>query len=158
MNLQTHVASVNWRTSGPVGELYEARREISTSLGNMDGDRFWAYALWPIPTGQLWTEVDNASRRKAFLQSAGDRDRMTVELREVAADGVAHQYVVGRPGTTHEGRPTELVTWADGQRQSVYPGEVYTAEEAAPVYLSYYDTGTVPAGYVLRELDLNESQ
>lgn len=122
----------------------------------MDGDGFWGFSIWPVPPGQMWPDVD--MNPQEFLQSAGDRDRMTVELREVDPDGVAHQFVVGRPGTTHEGRPAELVTWADDRRQSVYPGEVYTAEQAAPVYLSYYDTGKVPAGYVLRELDLNDSQ
>lgn len=152
---RTHVSTINWHSSGAVGDLREPHAEVARALTLMDGQGRWAYALWKIPAGEVWPDVD---KPRAFLQSAGDRDRMTVELREVAPDGVAHQYVVGRPGTTHEGRPTELVTWADDQRQSVYAGEIYTAEEAAPVYLSYYDTGTVPDGYVLRELDLSEPQ
>ena len=129
---------------------------MAGALSRMNGDRFWGFSIWPIPQGQVWPDVD--MDHPEFLQSAGDASCMSVELRELDADGVPHQYVVGQPGTTHQGERTETVTWAGGHQLHVYPGEVYTSEEAAPVYLSYYDTGTVPAGYVLRELDLSEPQ
>lgn len=156
MTNPTHATSVNWYSSGAVGTIIEAHEQLSGALTRMDGRGFWGYALWSIPEGQVWPDVDMSPTE--FLQSAGTAERMSIELRQVDAEGVARQYAVGRPGTVHAGEPSVPVTWSDDHGIYVYPGEVYTAEEAAPVYLSYYDTGTVPAAYVLRELDLEPAQ
>ena len=158
MTNPTHADSINWHSSGAVGDLDEPHREVTGALSRMDGQRFWGYSLWAIPEGQIWGEIDLRIWPKEFLQSAGTAETMSIELRQIEAAGVAHQYAVGRPETEHVGEPSVPVTWADDHVLYAYPGEVYSAEEAAPVYLSYYDTGKVPDGYVLRELDLEAPQ
>ena len=152
----THATSINWFSSGAVGTMVAPHEQLARGLAALDGNDVWAYALWPIARGQTWPYVDMSPEE--FLQSAGTAETMSLELRQIKADGVALQYAVGRPGTEHVGEPSVPVTWADDHVLYAYPGEVYTAEEAAPVYLSYYDTGKVPEGYVLRELDLNAPQ
>lgn len=152
MTQPTHATSVNWNSSGAVGAFVEPHRGITGALTRLDGAGFWGYSLWKFKPGEVWPDVGSPDE---FLQSAGTSARMSIELRRIEDDGTAHQYAVGRPGTTHDGEPSEAVAWADNKGLYAYPGEVYTAEQAAVVYLAYYDSGDVPAGYVLRELDLD---
>ena len=79
---------------------------------------------------------------------------MTVEVRLVGTDGVAHQYVVGKPGE-RSGEPSEVVRWDDGRHSTrVFADEVFTADEAAEVFYAYFLTDAVAEPFVLRELDL----
>jgi hypothetical protein len=54
---------------------------------------------------------------------------------------------------TIETEPTEEIQW-DANRMHVYRVEVFTAAEAVPLFLSYWQTNDVPEGYRLRALDL----
>lgn len=155
MAQRTHASTLNWRSSGALGDLFEPHKEISVTLSKMNGKSIWGYSIWRIPEGQRWP--DNDMSPNAFLQSAGTAERMTIELREISDDGTPRQYAIGRPGTAHGGQPSVPVQWAGAREVLVYPGEDFTAAQAAPVYISYYETGRVPAGYVLRELDLRAS-
>lgn len=90
-----------------------------------------------------------------YMQCAGSAGALTVEMRVVGADGVAHQYVVGKPGGVPVGEPSEVIRWDEGRHATrVFPFEVFTADEASDVFYAYFLTDTVPEGYVLRELDL----
>lgn len=155
MNDFSHATSVNWYYSSALGDFLPPKQDLTASLQDMDGRETWGYSLWRIPEGQRWP--DNDMSPDAFLQSAGTAERMTIELREISDDGTPHQYAIGRPGTAHQGQPSVPVQWAGAREVLVYPGEDFTAAQAAPVYISYYETGRVPAGYVLRELDLRAS-
>ncbi|WP_295835184.1 hypothetical protein [uncultured Microbacterium sp.] len=152
---RTHAATINWRGSGAVGDLFAAHTELAVSLSRMNGASFWAFSLWRIPEGELWP--DNDMSPKEFLQSSGNAQLMTLELREIDSEGAPRQFVVGRPHTAQAGPAAIPVTWRQTRCVFVHAGEDFTAEQAAPVFISYYETGRVPAGYSLRELDLTVS-
>lgn len=86
-----------------------------------------------------------------YIQSAGSADAMTVEIRRPESDGVFRQYAVGRdvdePGT-------RTVLWAPGSSETVPANEVFTADQAHPVYLQWCWDQTVPDGYRLRLLNI----
>ncbi|MFT3798346.1 hypothetical protein [Microbacterium sp.] len=150
----THLREVNGFSRGPLLDSFEPYPDqIRYSLNQMDGTSFWAYSLWRAPEGA--DLLEDIPFSEDYIQCAGSASALTVELRVVDADGVAHQYVIGTPGTTPTGEPSETIPWDDGRRSTrVYPNEVFTADEAADIFYAYFLTNTIPDTYQRRELHL----
>jgi hypothetical protein len=88
-----------------------------------------------------------------YLQSAGTADGMSIEIRRLEGDEY-RQYTIGRGGerSTVQDR---VIVWGPNRRElTVSADEVFAADEATPVYLAYYRTGTIPEVCSLRLLDL----
>ena len=90
-----------------------------------------------------------------YLQSAGTADGMTIELRRLEDDGQYHQYAIGKRGS--EGQSLDREVKYDEYVLHVRPGEVFTADEATPIYYAYFQGRTIPDDLVLRELDLTKA-
>ena len=150
----THAVQINGDSWGDTGSLEPgADDDIAPRLGRMDGKRFFAMLLWKMPPGKGLEDVDPWEGSTEYIQCAGSAERMTVEVRRIAG-GKAEQYVIGRPPTGGNSASEETIHW-DGHDTTVHANEVFTADEAAKLFLSYYRTGWVPSsGYVLRLLDL----
>ena len=86
------------------------------------------------------------------MQAAGSADAMTVEVRLPGPDGASHLYTVGRPEPAEA--TTILIPISDDRAVRVFSNEVFTADEAAVIFYTYYLTDAVSQPYVLRELDL----
>jgi len=86
-----------------------------------------------------------------YLQCAGTRERMTVEVRRREADGAFRQYALARPGVEAGGE--EVIRW-DAFETVVRSNEVFDAKAALPVFLAYFTEGNVPNEYPLRLLEL----
>ncbi len=142
-----HMGTMNG--SGKFTPIYEARWGFTQALKNMNGSSFFAYCLWPYPEGYDFKEVDYSSSNE-YLQCAGSAEAMTVELRVVDDRGHEH-YVVGREPLSGE---CDVVIRYDEFSVRVHPSEVFTAEQAAPLFDQYLRTTTIPDGYHLRPLDL----
>jgi hypothetical protein len=155
MSRHTHVVESNGFSRGPLIDSVRPYREaIEFSLGRMNGSSFWAYSLWRAPEGAGL--LDDIPVSDEYVQSAGASDALTVEVRVVGDDGVARQFVVGKPGGVAKGSPSEVVTWDDGRHCTyLYPHELFTAKEAAEVFYAYFVHDSVPAEYRLRELNVN---
>ena len=132
---------------------------IRFTLNEMDGFSFWAWGLWSIPSGTDLREPLPDS--ESYMQCAGNSEGLTVEVRTVDADGIAHQYAVGKPAGDYSdqpsqpSKPSETIRWDDGRSgTAVYPNEVFTADEAAAVFYTYFLTGGVRRSVALRELEL----
>ncbi|MCD2498801.1 hypothetical protein [Microbacterium nymphoidis] len=89
---------------------------------------------------------------ETFIQAGGSAQAMTVEARVMTSDGTARLFTVGRQEPV-KGPPTTI--WINDRAQvTVSSNEVFTAEEAAVVFLTFYLTDTVAQPYQLREFDL----
>jgi hypothetical protein len=125
--------------------------EIAGFLDRLDGTTRFSVCLWELPEGTPFDRVKFDRWPLRYLQAAGTRDRMVVELRRDGEPGERH-FVIGKSDTI-ETEPTEEIQW-DANRMHVYRVEVFTAAEAVPLFLSYWQTNDVPEGYRLRALDL----
>jgi hypothetical protein len=126
--------------------------DIAKMLRRLDGSRSFSLLLWKLPPGKSLDETNPFRDANAYIQCAGAADRMTVEVRRPAGGNYEH-FVVGR-GPNGENRGIEETIHWDGVETVVTPNEVFSAEEAAELFHSYYRTGWVPSSYVLRLLSL----
>lgn len=125
--------------------------EIAGFLDRLDGTSRFSVTLWELPPGTRFEDVDLEEWPQRYLQAAGHRDRMTVEIRRDGEPG-RRQFVVGR-GDTVEIEPSDEVRWG-AVATTVLGVELFTAAEAVPLFLSYWQTNDVPDGYRLRPLEL----
>lgn len=150
MTKATHTRLLNGFMRGPLlDDVRPYPDQIRHSLNSMNGTPNWAYSLWRGP------EDADPSEEQEYMQCAGTADAMTIEVRTLDPGGTAQQHTVGRPGGDYTAGPTEVIRWNDGRDSTtVYPSEVFTADEAADVFYAYFLTDKVAAPYVLRELDM----
>ncbi|GAA2935541.1 hypothetical protein GCM10010458_19140 [Microbacterium luteolum] len=154
MTRHTHVVESNGYSRGPLIDSVRPYPDaIRFALNRLNGTSFWAYSLWRAPADADFLEDIPVSDE--YMQSAGTAGALTVEVRVLDENGVAHQYTVGKPGETPTGAPAEIIRWDEGRHSTaVYPHEVFTADEAADLFYAYFQTDEVPDSYTLRELDL----
>lgn len=151
----THIVQRNGYSRGPLVDMIRPYPDaIRYSLNRLNGSSTWAYSLWRAPEdADLLSDIPLSDE---YMQSAGSAAAMTVEIRQLDADGVAHQYVVGKSGARIGSTPTEVIRWDDGRHSSlVHPHEVFTADEAAEIFYAYYLTNETPDAVVLREIDID---
>ena len=125
--------------------------ELAGFLDRLDGTRRFSVTLWELPAGIPFDRVKMDKWPQHYIQAAGDRDRMTVEIRGDGKPG-SRQFAVGKTNTI-ETAPSEEIRW-DAFTTTVFGVEVFTAAEAVPLFLSYWQTNAVPSAYRLRALDL----
>ena len=156
MPRRTHITSTNGTEHMfLIDSIRPYRDQIDRVLGQLDGNESWSYSLWQAPHGQDVDQIDYSVYPRSFLQAGGTADRMALEVRYVEDDGKERQYAVGRPGGDYSGEPSETVI-IGGNAFSVYPNEVFTAEQATDVFYGYFQTDRVPDQYPLRRLDFSE--
>lgn len=143
--------------SGLTGWFDDHRRPIPDHLrlmlGHLDGAEKYTFSIWrgADPTNIVgFREPAN----DYFIQAAGSADAMTVEVRLPGPDGEGHLYTVGRPDPAN--RTTTLIPISDKRAVRVFSNEVFTADEAAVIFYTYFLTDAVSQPYVLRELDLSQ--
>ena len=127
---------------------------ISNVLHGLDGSDNHSLVLWHIPEDY---PPRHASPRLAgrdhggeYLQCAGSAERLAIEVRIGHGDGFTN-YAVGREATREDTTLDEVVQWSDYSLQ-VAATEVFTADEAIPIFEEYRRTGRIPAGLHLRPL------
>ena len=158
MNTPTHIDEINGESRGPfVDYIRPYPEQLRASLNGMNASSFWAYSLWRAPEGA--DLLDSMPFSEQYMQCAGTAEALTIEVRFLDPDGTPHQYTVGRPRGDYEAEPTEVIHWDEGRYSTkVYPNEVFTADEAAVVFYTYFLTDKVAQPYVLRELDMSWTQ
>jgi len=151
--IATHAVTMNGTFSGELKNPdLSIEDEIRRLLGSLDGADVFAISLWKLPPGKDLDQVDRKRWPVEYIQGAGTADRMTVEVRR-AASKHAHQFVIG--SSAAEDPATELIHWDAGRHSTkVRPSEVMAWEEAAELFVAYFETGAIPPDYHLRELPL----
>ncbi len=158
MSKPTHITQINGQSRGPFVDYARPYPEqLRVSLNRMNASTFWAYSLWRAPEGA--DLLDSIPFNDEYIQCAGTAEAMAIEVRYVDPDGTAHQYAVGKPGGDHTGDPTEEIHWDEGRHSVfVHPNEVFTADEAAVIFYTYFLTDKVSQPYGLRELDMSRPE
>jgi hypothetical protein len=151
--IATHAVTMNGSFSGELKNPdLSIEDEIRRVLSSLDGADIFAISLWELPAGKELDQVNHKRWPVEYIQCAGTADRMTVEVRRLESKQ-AHQFVVAASG--EEVPATELIQWDAGRHSTkLRPSEVMSWEEAAELFIAYYETGAVPPKYHLRELSL----
>lgn len=118
-------------------------------LGELDGTETWGFILDVRPPAG--SENDPASVR--YLRAAGAATGMMIEIRDVGTTNggaVSVRSVVGhsskRPG------PPDISVTAHLD-ETISRHEVFTAAEAADIFMAYYRHDALPEGYTLRPVE-----
>lgn len=150
----THAFTINGRSNTELTDIWQPiPDEIRSLLRRLNGEERFSLGIWRLPEGVRFSRVDFDEDR-SYIQGGGSAERMAVEMRTVQG-GVARQEVIGRAvAETPTGDPKEEVPFGGGYGVRVYPNEVFDAEEAGDLFVSYYETGDVPAGYTKRLIQL----
>ena len=136
----------------------EVARKL-TSPAYLDGARHFALAVWALPDGM--THIDevpeSSPARATFIQCGGSAAAMSVEIRVTHGDDSYEHYAVAREPVTDPGAWT-TITWDNGGPEPfslrLHPEEVFTGEQAAPVFRAYIEDGALPPAELLRRLDV----
>lgn len=127
--------------------------QFTGPLGVLDGSEHWCILFYPLPPGKGYEDVAGTPI-PVYLQAAGSADAMTVEIRKPGGEqwGVGWvRYIVGHPddGTSPLTTAIPLPHVIEMRSRA----EIFAAEEAAQLFISYYKTGDIPAGYSLRPVE-----
>jgi hypothetical protein len=89
-----------------------------------------------------------------YLQAAGSADKMVVEIRKPAGEQSGLEWVRFVVGHPHGDSPPrdESIALPDGTEKISRP-ELFEAQEAAELFMLYYQTGVIPAEYLLRPVE-----
>lgn len=149
----THALTMNGRIHGELKDPLDSDAEvIRKRLMLLDGDHRFSLSLWRLPIGIPFDRVNLERWPEEYIQVAGSRRRMTVEVRRLDGEAFA-QYVVGRRANADRGRPAMVVPW-NGHEAHVHPHEMFDAAGAADLFISYHADGRVPGEFSMRRLDL----
>ncbi len=126
--------------------------DIGATLARLDGTKFYSLLLWKLPPGKSLDDVSPDEDANEYIQCAGSADRMTVEVRRLKG-GTYEQFVVGRAPNGESPEKKETIHW-EKVDTVVARNEIFSADEAAELFRSYYTTGWVPSRYILRLLSI----
>ncbi|MGN8026864.1 hypothetical protein [Microbacterium sp. 22242] len=129
------------------GDEQPVAEHLRAVLNQADGERRFTYSIWRM------TDPDDLRADGGdYIQAGGSAQVMTVELGYRGSDGSQRLCALGFPDRSAE--PTTTVPISSDRVVRVHANEVFTADEAAGVFDTYYRTGDVPGVLTRRELDL----
>lgn len=155
MNRLTHVVTYDGGTQ--TAEI-SARKDISTFLNplrHFNGDDQWGLGLAALPPDKSYSDMLRAGElANEYIQAGGLPDAMTVEIRKPGGEvwGVAWvRYTVGHQPTGID--PSDVPIRVANGIKMISRSQVFSADEAARLFMSFYKTGDIPAGYVLQPVE-----
>lgn len=150
MNSVTRAMTMNGRIGGEVKDpVLSSAALIEQRLALLDGVNRFSLSLWRLPDGIPFDRVNLAAWPMEYIQVAGSRERLILEVRRLEG-GIPAQYVVGRRATEASGSPAEVFVPWDEYETRVFRTGVFTADEAAKIFAFYYATGDIPGSFRVR--------
>ena len=128
----------------------EVARKL-TSPAYLDGARHFAVVVWALPEGTSHIDEvpESSPARATYIQCGGSTNAMSIEIRVTHKDDSYQHYTVARE---------PVATWDNGGPEPfslrLHPEEVFTGEQAAPVFRAYIEDGALPPAELLRRLDV----
>ncbi|WP_278666909.1 NTP pyrophosphohydrolase [Rothia aeria] len=120
----------------------------------LEGYKRYALVVWALPEGV--DHVDDVPHDSValsnYMQCGGSTQAMTVEVRVTQEDGSYEHYVVARKPVADPDAWTTIMY--NNTPLQVHPEEVFTGEQAAPVFRAYIEDGVIPPRELLRTLDI----
>lgn len=128
---------------------------FANPLRHFNGDDQWGLGLAPLPPDKTYDEMEKAGELSTeYIQAAGLPDVMTVEIRKPGGEqwGAAWvRYTVGHPHTGTESLDVPI-RLAHGVKM-ISRSQVFDADEATKLFVSFYETGDIPGGYALEPIE-----
>lgn len=153
----THVRQINGaHREAFLDDTRPYPEKIRFTLSQMDGSSFWSFALWRVPEGTDFSK--DIPESDEYMLCTGSAEAMIIEVHNFDPDDhtVVYRLMVGKPGD-YDGEPSEVVSWDDGRQSiSVYPSELFTADEAASIMYGYFEAKAVAKFYRFRPLGVIE--
>ena len=152
---------------GPIEDFFmpqtpqEFAKRIARSLTSpnfLDGKYGISLVVWGLPEGVC--HVDDVPRsspaRGTYIQCGGSTEAMTIEIRITHDDNSYEHYTVARqPVVDPEAWVT--VSWDNGGpvpfNIQVHPEEIFTGEQAVPVFRAYIENNLLPPAELLRHIN-----
>ena len=133
--------------------------EVLTAPRCFDGSHMYAMVVWELPSGAERPEDVAADdpARSTYIQCAGSTRAMAIEIRLTHPDGSYQHWAVAREPVADPGKWVDIEWDTSADQPSttrVHPEEVFTGEQAAPVFRDYITGGTLPDPALLRPLDI----
>ena len=124
-----------------------------------DGSRRFAMVVWALPEGAAYPEdvPEGNPARSTYIQCAGSTRAMAIEIRLTHPDGSYQHWAVAREPVADPDKWVDIEWDTSADKPSttpVHPEEVFTGEQAAPVFRDYIAGGTLPDPALLRPLDI----
>lgn len=126
-----------------------------THRGYFDGRRRFSLGVRALAEGaaSLAEEPEDHIAQMNYMQCGGSAERMTIEVRVASGEGMTH-YAVSRMPVADDNAWIELPY--DGDRSvRLHPEEVFSGEQAVPVFRAYILDGALPPEDLLRDLHLS---
>ena len=146
---------------GPIEEFFmpqtpqEFANRVARSLTSpnfLDGKYVFSLVVWGLPEGVR--HIDDVPRSSP---ARGTTEAMTIEIRVTHEDDSYEQYAVARqPVVDPEAWVT--VSWDNGGPEpftiQVHPEEVFTGEQAVPIFRAYIENNLLPPAELLRRIHI----
>lgn len=152
MGTYTHVLEYSGGRSVVTLDNYADVEDFAGPMRLFDGAERFGLTLWALPPNSDYEKaVKSGSAALEFIQAGGSADALTIDIRKAGGaqwgmDWI--RYVVGHPHSRPE--PRDIAIKLPRATEFVSRSEVFTPDEAAELFFSYYKTGDIPPGYVLR--------
>ena len=88
-----------------------------------------------------------------YMQCGGSAERMTIEVRVASGESMTH-YAVSRMPVADDNAWIEL-PYDEDRSVRLHPEEVFSGEQAVPVFRAYILDGVLPPEDLLRDLHLS---
>lgn len=142
----------NSRISGILRDTFRPMHEqVRHMLGLLDDDEYFAWRLWWCPDDADWMFHPARAEEAyggSYLQAGGTAEKMSVELRRRDDNGEYRFSIVGRDHDLSE--PLTETIDVQAAHEPRHPAELFTADQAAPVFMHYVEHQTIPDGSTLR--------
>lgn len=136
--------------------------EVKDQLGSPKFLRlggFFSFGVRALPEGVSWPEgvPKNDPSLNSYMQVAGVHEAMTIEVRvSDGSDSYTHYTVAREPVADPEAWTT--VSWDNGNPEpftiQIHPEEVFTGEQAVPIFQTYIEDNALPPANLLRRIDV----
>lgn len=132
--------------------------DVSTFLNplrHFNGDDQWGLGLAPLPPNKSYSDMLRAGELSTeYIQAAGLPDAMTVEIRKPGGeqwDAAWVRYTVGHPHSGTE--PLDVPIQLAHGKKLISRSQMFDADEAAQLFMSFYRSGDIPPGYGLEPIE-----
>lgn len=115
----------------------------------------WYVIFFALPADMSYDQMRKEKMGATeYVQAAGTAEKMAVEIRKLGGEQWGAKWVRYGIGHPHDGvAPVNVPLELPNGTEWISGPEVFAAEEAAQIFISYYKTGAIPDEYVLRPIE-----
>lgn len=152
MGIPTHVMEFSSGSTSVKGGG-SSRLQFVSPLRQLNGAERWFITFYALPPGKSYEEIRHEGTEE-YIQAGGSAEAMMLDIRKPGGQQWGAESVRYIIGHSHDGNlPLDVPIELPCGPEFVSAAEVFEAEEAADIFISYYKTGEIPPSYVLRPVE-----